>query len=74
MDNWYYEYDVTVVEDDEEVVRRGIVCNESFAAVAKDLDDFYGEELVRINKIACITDGVYQFNRPEAEFKIHVEA
>ncbi len=74
METWYYEYDVIVMEDYQEEVRRGVVCAESFGAVTTILDDFYGADIIRINKIACISECLYEFNNPEAEFKIHVEA
>ena len=70
----YYEYDVIVYEDGVENIRRGVICADSFGTAADELDDFYGDELGRINKLACITDGIYEFNHPETEFKIHVEA
>lgn len=72
MDNWYYEYEVEVLEDGQSVLRRGVICADSFSVVAFDLEQFYGNSLDRINKIACIMEGLYEFNRNETEFKVDI--
>lgn len=77
MGPWYFEYEVTIVDSDmstSEDIRQGVICGDSFSEVASFLEDYYGMELIRINKLSCITDcSVYEFNGPDTEFNITLE-
>lgn len=72
-DMWYFEYDVTIVEDDEEVIRQGIICAKDFRAAARDLTEYYDFTLLRINKLLCVMETVYEFNNAAAEYQVRIE-
>ena len=68
--NWYYEYEVTVVEDNQDAMRRGVISAGSYGEAASILEEFYGEEMLRINSLYCACDCLYEFNNESSDFDI----
>ena len=61
---WYWEYTLTVWDEDEEreVSRSGIVAAFTMAEAMKSIEDFYGEEIMSVDKLKPITDIVMDFD------------
>lgn len=72
MDNWYFEYEVQVMEDDELFLRCGVVSAANYAEAMSLLEYFYGKTIVKIERLYCVDFSVYEFNNDLAEFDLHV--
>lgn len=72
-DYWYYEYQVKIwgeLDNDEEI-RCGVIPAESMADVMKELEDYYGDELMEVQMLKPIYEGlVFDFKgvMDESEF------
>lgn len=62
-DFWYYEYIVKIFDydDNKEESRAGILYANSFVSAMQELDDYYANELVEVQMLKAITDGVFEF-------------
>lgn len=62
-DFWYYEYIIKIWDDDKdrEISRAGILYADSFVSAMQELDNYYGDEIMEIQMLKAITDGVFDF-------------
>lgn len=60
-DFWYYEYIVKICDDDKEKSLAGILYADSFVSAMQKLDDYYDDELIEVQMLKAITDGVFEF-------------
>lgn len=60
---WYWEYQLKVWDeiDSKEEIRCGVVTGEKITDAMKELDDYYGDEIMEVQMLKAITDGVFEF-------------
>ena len=61
---WYYEYQVKIWDecDNKEEIRSGVVPAVSMADAAKEIEGYYGDEIMELQMLKAITDGmVFEF-------------
>lgn len=60
---WYYEYIIKIWNncDSREEIRSGILCADSLTEAAKELEDYYSDEIMEVQMLKAITDGVFEF-------------
>lgn len=80
-DVWYYEYQVKTWNefDKEEEILSGVVPAESIAEAARELDDYYGTDIMEIQMLKPIFEGaVFEFQGvmedPEFDYVINKKA
>ena len=60
---YYYEYIVKILDccDSKEEIHPGILCADSFSNAVKELESYYGDEMLEIQMLKVITDGIFDF-------------
>ena len=60
---WYWEYQLKIWDDvdDKEEIRSGVVAADTITEAMKEIEDYYGDEIVEIQMLKAITDGVFEF-------------
>lgn len=60
---WYWEYQLKIWDDvdDKEEIRSGVVAADTFTEAMKEIEDYYGDEIVEVQMLKAITDGVFEF-------------
>lgn len=63
---WFYEYILTIMEDDDEVERQGVTCACNMCEAMENIYDYYREDIVKITMLKPIFEGrCFDFNDVE---------
>jgi len=60
---WYWEYQLKVWNeiDSKEEIRSGVVAADTITEAMKEIGDYYGDEIMEVQMLKAITDGVFEF-------------
>ena len=60
---WYWEYQLKIWDetDDKEEIRSGVVAADTITEAMKEIEDYYGDEIMEVQVLKAITDGVFEF-------------
>ena len=60
---WYWEYQLKTWDDvdDKEEIRSGVVAADTITEAMKEIEDYYGDEIMEVQMLKAITDGVFEF-------------
>ena len=60
---WYWEYQLKIWDetDDKEEIRSGVVAADTITEAMKEIEDYYGKEIMEVQMLKAITDGVFEF-------------
>lgn len=60
---WYWEYQLKIWDDidEKEKMRSGIVAADTITEAMKEIGDYYGDEIMEVQMLKAITDGVFEF-------------
>ena len=60
---WYWEYQLKIWDeiDSKEEIRSGVVAADTITEAMKEIEDYYGDEIVEVQMLKAITDGVFEF-------------
>lgn len=60
---WYWEYQLKIWDeiDDKEETRSGVVAADTITEAMKEIEDYYGDEIMEVQMLKAITDGVFDF-------------
>jgi hypothetical protein len=62
--DWYWEYAVKIWEsaDSQAVIRTGIISTDTLTNAVQELVDYYGDEILEIQMLKCISEGpIFEF-------------
>ena len=60
---WYWEYQVKIWTGDKEEIRSGLVTGRTFSKAMKKIENYYTNELMEIQMLKAIVDGLFEFQR-----------
>ena len=60
---WYWEYQLKIWDeiDSKEEIRSGVVAADTITEAMKEIEDHYGDEIMEVQMLKAITDGVFEF-------------
>ena len=60
---WYWEYQLKIWNDidSKEEIRSGVVAANTITEAMKEIEDYYGDEIMEVQMLKAITDGVFEF-------------
>ena len=60
---WYWEYQLKIWDeiDSKEEIRSGVVAADTITEAMKEIEDYYGDEIMEVQKLKAITDGAFEF-------------
>lgn len=60
---WYWEYQLKIWDeiDEKEEKRSGVVAADTITEAMKEIEDYYGDEIMEVQMLKAITDGVLEF-------------
>ena len=60
---WYWEYQLKIWDeiDEKEEMRSGVVTADTITEAMKEIEDYYGDEIMEVQMLKAITDGVFEF-------------
>ena len=60
---WYWEYQLKVWNDidEKDEICAGIVAAGTLTEAMKEIEDYYGDEIMEVQMLKAITDGVFEF-------------
>lgn len=60
---WYWEYQLKIWDeiDEKEEIRSGVVAADTITEAMKEIEDYYGDEIMEVQMLKAITDGVFEF-------------
>lgn len=60
---WYWEYQLKIWDeiDSKEEIRSGVVAADTITEAMKEIEDYYGDEIMEVQMLKAITDGVFDF-------------
>ena len=60
---WYWEYQLKIWNeiDSKEEIRSGVVAADTITEAMKEIEDYYGDEIMEVQMLKAITDGVLEF-------------
>lgn len=60
---WYWEYQLKIWDeiDSKEEIRSGVVTADTITEAMKEIEDYYGDEIMEVQMLKAITDGVFEF-------------
>ena len=60
---WYWEYQLKIWNeiDEKEEMRSGVVAANTITEAMKEIEDYYGNEIMEVQMLKAITDGVFEF-------------
>lgn len=60
---WYWEYQLKIWDDidEKEEMRSGIVAANTITEAMKEIEDYYGDEIMEVQMLKAIADGVFEF-------------
>ena len=59
---WYWEYQLKIWNeiDEKEEMRSGVVAANTITEAMKEIEDYYGNEIMEVQMLKAITDGVFE--------------
>ena len=60
---WYWEYQLKIWDeiDSKEEIRSGVDAADTITEAMKEIEDYYGDEIMEVQMLKAITDGVFEF-------------
>ncbi len=60
---WYWEYQLKIWDeiDSKEEIRSGVVAADTITEAMKEIEDYYGDEIMEVQMLKAITDNVFDF-------------
>ena len=60
---WYWEYQLKIWDeiDSKEEIRSGVVAADTITEAMKEIEDYYGDEIMEVQILKAIADGVFEF-------------
>ena len=60
---WYWEYQLKIWDeiDSKEEIRSGVVAANTITEAMKEIEDYYGDEIMEVQMLKAVTDGVFEF-------------
>lgn len=60
---WYWEYQLKILDeiDNKEEIRSGVVAADTFTEAMKEIEDYYGNEIMEVQMLKAIVDGAFEF-------------
>ena len=60
---WYWEYQIKAWNsaDSQEEILSGIIAAETFTDATFELEEYYGDDIIEIQMLKAIMDGVFEF-------------
>lgn len=60
---WYWEYQLKIWDeiDSKEEIRSGVVAADTITEAMKEIEDYYGDEIMEVQMLKAITDCVFEF-------------
>ena len=60
---WYWEYQLKTWDeiDKKEEIRSGVVVAGTITEAMKEIEDYYGDEIMEVQMLKAIIDGVFDF-------------
>ena len=60
---WYWEYQLKIWDeiDNKKEIRSGVVAADTITEAMKEIEDYYGDEIMEVQMLKAITDGVFEF-------------
>ena len=60
---WYWEYQLKIWDeiDSKKEIRSGVVAADTITEAMKEIEDYYGNEIMEVQMLKAITDGVFEF-------------
>lgn len=60
---WYWEYQLKIWDeiDSKEEIRSGVVAADTITEAMKEIEDYYGDEIMEVQMLKAVTDGVFEF-------------
>ena len=60
---WYWEYQLKIWDeiDSKEEIRSGVVAADTITEAMKEIEDYYGDEIMEVQILKAITDGAFEF-------------
>ena len=60
---WYWEYQLKIWDeiDSKKEIRSGVVAADTITEAMKEIEDYYGDEIMEVQMLKAITDGVFEF-------------
>ena len=60
---WYWEYQLKIWNeiDEKEEKRSGVVAANTITEAMKEIENYYGDEIMEVQMLKAITDGVFEF-------------
>ena len=60
---WYWEYRLKIWDeiDNKEEIRSGVVAADTITEAMKEIEDYYGDEIMEVQMLKAIVDGVFEF-------------
>lgn len=60
---WYWEYQLKIWDetDNKEEIRSGVVAADTITEAMKEIENYYGNEIMEVQMLKAITDGVFEF-------------
>lgn len=60
---WYWEYQLKIWDeiDSKEEIRSGVVAADTITEAMKEIEDYYGDEIMEVQMLKAITDYVFEF-------------
>jgi len=60
---WYWEYQLKIWDeiDEKEEMRSGVVAADTITEAMKEIEYYYGDEIMEVQMLKAITDGVFEF-------------
>ena len=60
---WYWEYQLKIWDeiDSKEEIRSGVVAADTITEAMKEIEDYYGDEIMEVQMLKAIADGVFEF-------------
>ena len=60
---WYWEYQLKIWDeiDSKEEILSGVVAADTITEAMKEIEDYYGDEIMEVQMLKAITDGVFEF-------------
>ena len=60
---WYWEYQLKIWDEvyDKEEIRSGVIAANTITEAMKEIEDYYGDEIMEVQMLKAITDGVFEF-------------